>query len=250
MAKRSNADVAFLLVDGRSLLGYTTELSDEVESLMRDSGGLDQAWPVHTAVGAMRAAFTQNGWYDDATDATHETLSGQQGVRRVLCYAFNGNVVGRAFSMFAGIFGSKYRRVVQKDDLHRANADYTVTGAAEEGLIVHALGARTAAGNNQSLLLDFVGQTNFGAAVVLQVTHLTLGGHTALQVTMRHSNDNTTWVDMQAFTPRTNRGAERIAMPGAVFRYVSCSWTFTGAGSGPTATFMVGIDKKAAWNAI
>ncbi len=249
MAKRSSLDVAFFLVDGRNLLGYSTELSDEVESLMQDAGGLDAAWPTPVATGAQQAAFKQNGWYDDATNATHSVLSGQQGTSRNLAYAFNGNVIGRAYSAFAGAFGAKYRRVVTKNELHRANADYTISGQADEGVILHELSAETADGNTEADSVDHGAATANGGAAHLHVTALSLGGHTNLTVKGRHSVDDVSFVDLVTMTALTQAAfdagtrAERKPLAGDVYRYLACAWDFTGAGSGPTATFFFGVSR-------
>lgn len=84
------------------------------------------------------------------------------------------------------------------------------------------------------------GKTMSGAAGYLEVSTLTLGGHTGLVYTLRHSDDDAVFVDLVAFTARTLFGAERVTVAGAVRRYVAGSHDFTGAGS-PSSKFFAGI---------
>jgi len=245
MAKRSSLDVAFFLVSGRNLLGYATELTDEVEALTDESGGMPAAWPEPLPTGDFAAAFTQNGYYDDASHATNETFNGQTATARVIAYGFNGNVVGRAFNGFAGSFASKYRRITEKNKLHRANADYTVSGQHDEGVILHALGTRTADGNSEANSIDNGDPTADGGAAYLQVTALALDGHDALSVKARHSEDDAIFVDLVTMTAVTTApGGERKTFAGDVYQYLACAWDFTGAGTSPSATFMFGVARR------
>lgn len=241
MAKRSNLDVAFFLVSGRNLLGYATDLTDEVEALTDDAKVLTDAWPKPTPTGDFQAAFTQNGFYDDASHATNAVLS-QTSTSRVITYGFNDNVIGRAFSGFEGAFTSKFRRITEKNKLHRCNADYTISGKHDEGVILHALGEETADGNSEASSVDNGEATADGGAAYLEVTDIDLDGHTALSVIGRHSEDDETFVNLVTMTAVTTApGGERKTFSGAVYQYLACAWDFTGAGTSPAATFMFGV---------
>lgn len=86
------------------------------------------------------------------------------------------------------------------------------------------------------------GKTVNGGYQYLQWTDLVLGGHTNALVTVRHSSDNVTFADKQAFTAATaTLGAERVAISGTINRYTSTSLDFTGAGSSPSMTYFVGL---------
>jgi hypothetical protein len=85
------------------------------------------------------------------------------------------------------------------------------------------------------------GKTMNGAAAYLEMTALSLGGHTAAQVTIRDSADDIVFGDLVAFTPRTSTGAERVTVAGAVERYAAVSLDFTGAGSSPSTTYLAGL---------
>jgi hypothetical protein len=85
-----------------------------------------------------------------------------------------------------------------------------------------------------------------GGTGYLQVTAITLGGYTNVIVKLRHSVDNITFVDLVTFTAKIAIGAERIALAAgtAVNRYLSSSIAFTGAGSGPSCTYLVGFSRS------
>lgn len=88
------------------------------------------------------------------------------------------------------------------------------------------------------------GKTNNGGSAYLQVTALTLGTFTGFLVTVRHSDDNVTFVDLVAFTTRTLFGAERVTVAGAVRRYLAQNCDFQGAGSGGSATYLAGFARN------
>lgn len=90
------------------------------------------------------------------------------------------------------------------------------------------------------------GSTKNGGAAYLAVSALALGGYTNLDVRVQHSADHSTWADLSAFTVVTAApAAERKVVSAAttVNRYLAAIWSFTGAGSGPSATFVVGFHR-------
>lgn len=86
-----------------------------------------------------------------------------------------------------------------------------------------------------------VGKTVAGGVAFLQMTALSLGGHTAAQVTIRDSADDSTYADLVAFTARTSVGAQRVTVTGDVERHLAVALDFTGAGSSPSTTFWAGF---------
>lgn len=85
------------------------------------------------------------------------------------------------------------------------------------------------------------GKTQAGGAGYLHCTAISLGGHTDLTVKCRHSADNITFADLVTFTGLTAIGGQRVEVAGTVNRYLASSFDFTGAGTGPTATFLAGF---------
>jgi hypothetical protein len=81
-----------------------------------------------------------------------------------------------------------------------------------------------------------------GGAGYLQVGALTLGGYTNLVVKIRHSTNNSSFTDLITFTAVTSAyTGQRVAVAGAVNRYLATSHACTGSGSGMSADVMVGF---------
>jgi hypothetical protein len=88
-------------------------------------------------------------------------------------------------------------------------------------------------------------QTSNGGHAYLQVTGLALGGYTDCLITIRESADHSIWSDLGAFSAVTLANtAQRVAIVGAVDRYLAVSWLFEGAGSGQSITFFAGLARS------
>jgi hypothetical protein len=87
-------------------------------------------------------------------------------------------------------------------------------------------------------------KSNNGGYGYIQFTNVTLGGHTAASVTLRHSVDNVTFAVLGTFASITAIGAERITVAGAVNRYLATALDLTGAGSSPTVTYFAGFARN------
>lgn len=245
MAKFGSASVPFILVDGFDLLGVSTELREETEAILEPSHALGDSWEEHLPVGVQRAALSQSGFFDDASDSVNAALSGNQQTSRVVCYGFEGNTVGKKFVGLRGAFGAKYARVASKNALHKANAEYTVTGAKDnDGIILHALGARTATGNSEGADSQDAGASSANGAVgYLQVTAIS-GTSATIDAKIRHSADDVTYADLITFAQiavAASRGAEAKTASGTVNRHLAASWTI--AGTSPSVTFFVGVKR-------
>ena len=253
MAKHSSTDVGFFLVGGRDLVGVTTEISEEREALTEDATpvGPTGAWPAHLPTGALKASLTQNGIFDDAALLNNEAVvgatGGQEAVQQVVCLNAEGNTVGKKMIAFAGAFAAKVSRLFSRNGLTKLNVAYTITGTADEGVIVHALGTEsTASGHTNATSVDQGASSVLGGAATLQMPALTLGGYTSCTITLRHSLDNSTFADLVAMTTvptATAPCAERklFAAGGTINRYLSSQWAYVGSGSGMSVKFLLGF---------
>jgi hypothetical protein len=244
MATRNSTDVGFLLVSGRNLLPTTTAFSDKTIAVTEETTPLGVSAPTHAFTGIVRTVLSLDGFYDDATGAQNEALVGREATAQVVCYALAGNVLARRMVGIAGAFLNAHERIVSIPGFHKAKASAEVSGARDDGVILQPLAAKTTAGNTEATSVDHGGGTAAGGAGYLQVTALTLGGYTNLIVTVRHSTNNATFTELLAFTAVTggpNSAAQRVAVTGTVNRYLATSHAWTGAGSGMSATIMVGF---------
>lgn len=245
MATYDASDIGFLLVDGYSILPRTGTLTSKVTATMDDITPLGVEYSEAAYGGLKTGEFTHSGFYDDATNSTNDAFNEQNGESRVICLAPEGNTIGKAMTGLGGAYQSAYERVATKGQIHRANGSFTVSGDVDEGVILHALGAETAADDTQGSSVDNGASSANGGAGYLQVSALTLGGYTNVAVKIQHSDDDTTYTDLVSFTAVTAAPtAERKAVTGTVKEYLAAAWSFTGSGSSPSVTFMCGFARS------
>ena len=241
MAEYDSSQVAFFTVDGYSLLGFSSRITDPGARLQTvDRTALGETVSRKKMLALIDpVTIAQEGFFDDAAAASHEALKNKRGTDQVLCYGVQGNAIG---SHFVGAVApqAKYDPLISKGDMHRTRAEWECT-QRESGLIVAHLAARTTAGNTQATPVDNGAASSTGAVAYLAATALTLGGYTNLAVKVRDSADNVTYADIGSFTVRTTVGAERIVIAGTVRRYLAISWAWTGAGAGQSFTGLVGV---------
>jgi len=85
-------------------------------------------------------------------------------------------------------------------------------------------------------------KTASGGSGYVQVTALALGGYTSVTLVIRDSADDITFGDLVTFTATTTApSAQRGAVAGTVERYLASEYTFNGAGSSQSVTFLAGF---------
>ncbi len=242
MAKYGSDDVSFWLVDGYSLAGLLADITlDGPEALLEETHGFGDSWVEQEPVGLYQWSASQNGWIDDATNASLDALSGQDGAERVMCFCVKGNAIGQSFDGLAGPFQMKHTKTLSRGALSKIAADFSGSGRYDEGLILHELSEETADGDTESSGVDNGASSSNGGAAYLQVTALDLGGYDDVTVRALHSADDVTYVAAATFTDvAAAPAAERVLDTGTINRYLASDWTFNGTGSGQSISFMVG----------
>lgn len=256
MTLRSSADVAFLLLGGRSILGRITTLTDTDEAVVEEITPLGVDSDVHAAIPGLRNwTLEQEGFYDDAVGSILEAfnLTGEQ----VIMYGYAGNVIGRQFSGASGVKTNFEKRPEHKAFTKLA-ATFMSDEGSDEGLIAAELAARTTVGPTATTTLDwgtaYVNQTTGKIIGYLAVPALTLDGGTSLTVAIRDSDDNVTFADSIVFTNVTLANASErkellasAAVGADIERYIQVRHTFNGAaGANRSATFAVGVARPLA----
>lgn len=244
MGRHGSADTAFALFGGRDIVSTLQNIEFESEAVLEETTVLGVGDEEHAAVGLSRGALRHSGFYDDGTDSVNDHLVDHP--ESVACIGLEGNTIGKKFTGWAGAIVGRYRRQASRDELHKAEGEYTVDGAVEEGVILHAHGEETAAsGDTESTPVDNGVSSADGGAGYLQVSALTLGGYTSVTVKIRDSADDITYADLIAFTAVTSAPAgERKTVAGTVDRYLAMSWAFNGSGSGQSVTLMTGFGRN------
>lgn len=244
MAKYASKDVAFFLVNGRDMRAISGELTYSPEAAVQQTDGFGSEWEAYHPTGTNKSEFTQNGFFDDAADSSHEAFEEGQGQQAVICLGLFGDAIGAEFTGMSGELQTKYVRVASRGDLHRANAEYVPGGDIEEGFVLFAdtVAADT---DTEDTPVDNDAGTDAGGAIYLQVSALTLDGYTNLSVTVEHSEDGDTWAELATFTPVTAApAAERIEVSGDIDQYLAVTVEFTGSGTDPSASLMVGVARN------
>jgi hypothetical protein len=229
VARFGSDDVGFFLVGGYNLLGTLTQFQDKVAAITEESHTLGDAWTENAAVGVKSWEMSQEGFYDDDTLSVHDALEGAQGASWVLCYNVEGNTSGEEFVGISGALQLDYERIVSRNELHKARAEYRLgAGVYEPGRIIRPLAGASATGNTTAAAIDF------GASNI-----------TGLQVDIMHSADNLTFASHQGFASvtSTNPSAQRISSTAPIQRYVAARWT-GGTGFPTSAVFFVGFSPR------
>lgn len=169
MATYGSADIKWVLVDGydvTSLLpgGMDVGADEAVTENVRSYG---EGWPRYADTGSRVAGNLKlMAIYDDVAGGTRDAFVGQEGVSRVVVWCVGGNVIGKRFAGFAGQLGQKITRVVADAKFTRANVEYVANGPSENGVILHPLGAETAAGDTTASSVDWSADVRARSAVI------------------------------------------------------------------------------------
>ena len=189
----------------------------------------------------MKYDLSLDGFYDDTLILAIEALSDKQ----VLMYAILGNVIGREFVGLNAV-RSTITREASRDSLTKAQMAFKSDEGPERGQVSAPHATVTAQGPLEGTSDDWgagnAPSTNGGVGYV-EVDALTLDGGTALQVIIKDSNDNSTFVDLITFTAITSApAAQRKTVAGNVERYTLTEHEFTGgSGGNRTAKFAAGF---------
>lgn len=122
-------------------------------------------------------------------------------------------------------------------NLVMVSAEFQSSSGMNAGVILHALEAETATGNEASH--DGGAATAHGAVAQLHIEEASEEGDETLNVIVQHSVDNSVWVDLISFAQASAVGTERKEVTGTVNRYTRARHVV--AGTAPSFTFAVGF---------
>lgn len=181
----------------------------------------------------------------ELTDVIYDTTTNPAFVpfpstAQVVSVCLEGDTASARFYGFQAARVSAAEVVLDPEKMDDIVPEFTVAGEVNYGYVVAPHAARSTAGNTDSSYADDGAQAASGHAY-LHVPSITLGGYDNCIVTVRHSSDHASWGDHTAFTAVTAATHEVKALATTVERYLSVSWAWTGAGSGQSITFFVGV---------
>lgn len=245
MTKYGSDDV-FLLFSGFDISGDTFELQQVKEALLEATHGFGDAWEEQSAVGVKTGGVNHRSFYDDATGATNEALFGGMGFNRPMLAGLEGNAQGKKCIAFNPM-QRNYVRSPARGELHKVSAEYLSHQKISEAEIIQSLAAQTAAGAGSDGSLDNGAQSTSGGTAYLEITALDLDGYTSVTIQLEESSDNGAgdpWTQVgSAFTAATARGGARIEISGTIERYTRATVTWNGAGTSPSVTYIVALER-------
>lgn len=245
MAKYGPAS-AWLIIGGKDVTGDHFNLTAGEEQTVEQTNALGDSWTEHLPVGVAKYVLeADGGLYDDRVAGMLDALqiegltpaSSPQSV----AYGFSGNDAGQGATLLYGSYVGTWVRIASREGLTKAHATHVITGSRTTGLLLHGLTTETAASGDTTgaASVDNGASSANGLTADLHVSELTLGGYTNVTVKVKHSVDDTTYVDLITFANVTAIGSERLTVAGTVNRYLAVSWVFNGAGSGQSIKFAV-----------
>ena len=241
MTLRSSADVGFVLLAGHDIMGLITDIAEKTEAMLEQSDGLGAASDEYSAVGVTKFDLSFDGFYDGVITQLIEALVDKQ----VLMYSLIGNTIGQQF-VGVNAIRSTITRGPSRDSLTKAQIAFKSDEGPERGQISAPHATVTDQGPTEGASDNWgVGNapsTNGGVGYV-EVDALALDGGTALQIIIKDSSDDITFVDLITFAAIASApAAERKTVAGNVDRYTLTEHEFTGASGGSrTAKFAAGF---------
>lgn len=244
--KYSSSSFSVFLADGYNLLAAKVQgISRKVEATQQKSDGIGDTWEASSPTGMRKVSLAQTGaFFDDTANSIHTAWSGPTLVSRIVCLAWAGNVIGRIFAGLQGTLGTTYEAMAKLGSLTNANVTYVASGQYDEGVIVQEFATRTddwwtaAEGNS----VDNGASSANGGIGYIEIAGFS--GPNPLTVKIRHAPDGggtgATWADLITFTVTGAQTAQRIAVSGAVNRWLSVKATGFGNVS-PSASISASI---------
>lgn len=178
--------------------------------------------------GLVDSTFTCEGFIDAATMTDAAAWTTQQ----PFVWSPKGFTLGNPVVMLNSI-KSNFETGSQVGGVSSFTLDGQTTGPADFGYSLHDLTAETADGDGTAV--DGGAASSIGGFAQLHVT--AYSGLTSAVVIVEDSADNVSFATIATFTTVTAVTSERVAVSGAVRRYVRYSLNVTGTGSVTFACF-------------
>ncbi len=244
----------FVLYDGYDLTADKASavpvISEEAETA--ETTGLGDSFREHTPTGLAKCELEITGAiFDTCSARSHDQFSTglmssvgatPQVAAKLAIIGPAGSSVGAPCIAFEGAHRTIYKVTGNLEDLQRANATYTMTGARDPGEVIHPLGEETTDNNTQSTSLDAGTCSTEGGVGHFQMTEFD-GGWDSITPLIQDSSDDATYGTLIAFAATSTTtpvgSALRGTVAGEVQRYIASAWTFAGASTSGSASFLL-----------
>lgn len=146
MAKYAGTQFSLFLVDGYNLAASLSESATmDKESVTQQTNPFGATSEQHTPLNVERGVLNVGGgFFDAATNALLGVFNAVRGLKRIVVIGYEGNIIGKHFTGYQGVYDSKYTIQDVKDNLTKANLGLMLSGDVNEGVIVQSLATFTA----------------------------------------------------------------------------------------------------------
>ena len=248
MANYGPSDV-LILVDGYNLGIDVFEAPLQTEALLEDAHTFGDAWTRSADVGVKSGTLSVRGFYDDTDNRSNEALvDGLTTQNRVIVATLEGNVQGQTAIAFIST-----QQVVSRNpgraELHKIAADFKADGVMDEAaIIIQTHVADSGAGVMSDAEFQAPGETSNGGRVYIEVSALTLGGYTSMQIKLQESSDNggDAYADVAGATSSAITTAPfaqvlTVAAGTTIEKFTRAFLVLNGAGSSESITALVAL---------
>lgn len=248
MAKRNPADVAFVMVGGRSIGGDLTAFEDKVEAILEQSEALGDAWTKQSYTGLRTANLSIEGFYDDRQGGVHDALNTSADLAPSIVYTLEGSTYGAGFVGYAAGARATYEQQFSLGSLVKVKAEFKTQGAVDYGKQLWYPHVAASTGATTGAAIDNGVETTGGAGYL---QYNATDGEANIRIL--HSSDNLTFSTLFTFAQTVKGvatgsfGSERVVTSGVVRRYAAIditTATATGAGTTAGLNFFVGLARN------
>ncbi len=235
----SSKDVSHCFLGLGSVAPYLNTVRLKTSATLTDTTGLGDTWREMSDTGLRTGELEFSGFYDGTSHGAYlNTVSDSDSVVSLF---LEGNTAGKRFYGWRAATVSSAEIGLSSDSVHTSAPGINVRGAVDFGYLVATYADRTTAGNTDATYVDLGASAASGRAY-MRIGTPTLGGYDNIIVTVRHCDTSDgTYEDHTSFPAVTTATHSTLALATTINRYVSISWAWTGAGTGQSATFFVGV---------
>jgi len=238
MAYYSGADVYALWLDGHDVRGSQQSLQASMEAVVDRRRALGSTSQAALTTGQTDGTLEMSGWLSSDTINYLSSL----GTASVLLVQLAGNTGGALALAGASVLRSGQELSYEDDRAANYVPHLALDGRLRLANLACPYAARTTAGNTDASYVD-LGSSSASGQIYLELGALTLGGYTSLTVTLRHSSDHVTFATHTTLAAMTAIGGQSVAYGANLNRYISVGWSWTGSGSGQSASFVVAVGR-------
>lgn len=239
-------DVKMLLLNGVSLTGHVTDLTETREAVVQEVTAAGDEGDVWVSVGLKRfnASLQSIYAYSPVVEEIEKEIAASKKTPGILDYGWEGMAAGDPFTHVDAVFGT-LEKSGTRDQIHSLSASFQSDGEPQEGVVAvpfEDLDHSTAPAN-YSVLYDRGSGAASTATVVVWVESLELDGATNCRIRVRHSatQGGTYTLALSNLATFTEAPLVQVRTGVTLSRYVRIDASFTSVGTDSTVRAALGL---------